>query len=59
MTKVSIITVTYNSAATLTRTLRSIEKQTYPEIEHILIDGESSDATMSIIHDYTNSHNNG
>ena len=58
MTKVSIITVTYNSAATLTRTLRSIEKQTYPEIEHILIDGESSDATMSIIHDYTNRHNN-
>ena len=58
MTKVSIITVTYNSAATLTRTLRSIEKQTYPEIEHILVDGESSDATMSIIHDYTNRHNN-
>lgn len=56
MTKVSIITVTYNSAATLARTLRSIEKQSYSEIEHILIDGESSDATLSIIHDYTSRH---
>jgi len=58
MTKVSIITVTYNSAATLSRTLRSIEQQTYPEIEHILIDGESADATMPIIHDYASRHDN-
>lgn len=58
MIKVSIITVTYNSAATLSRTLRSIEQQTYPEIEHILVDGESADATMPIIHDYANRHQN-
>lgn len=58
MTKVSIITVTYNSASTLSRTLRSIEQQTYPDIEHILVDGESADATMPIIHDYAARHTN-
>lgn len=58
MMKVSIITVTYKSAATLSRTLRSIEQQTYPNIEHIIIDGESPDATIPIIHDYAARHSN-
>lgn len=50
--KVSIITVTYNSSATLMRALRSVSHQTYSNIEHIIIDGESDDATMSIVRDY-------
>lgn len=44
----SIITVTYNAEQTLERTLRSVAMQTYPHIEHILIDGESKDRTMEI-----------
>lgn len=44
----SIITVTYNAEQTLERTLRSVAMQTYPHIEHILIDGASKDRTMEI-----------
>jgi len=48
MTKISIITATYNSAATLPDTLRCMGEQDYPNIEHILIDGVSKDATLEI-----------
>jgi glycosyltransferase len=47
--KVSIITATYNSAATVADTLHSIQKQTYPAIEHIIIDGLSNDNTLQIV----------
>lgn len=47
--KVSIITATYNSAATVAHSLRSVAEQAHPEIEHIIIDGASSDATMNIV----------
>ena len=47
--KISIITVSHNSANTLERTLNSVANQTYQNIEHILIDGNSTDNTMSIV----------
>lgn len=50
--KVSIITVTYNSAATLMDTLESVKSQDYPHIEHILVDGASKDDTVKIIQAY-------
>lgn len=50
--KVSIITVTYNSAATLRDTLESVASQDHPDIEHILVDGASKDETVSIIRSY-------
>jgi glycosyltransferase involved in cell wall biosynthesis len=50
--KISIITVTYNSAATLKDTLRSVQEQDHPDIEHILVDGASRDATVDIIKSY-------
>lgn len=56
--KVSIITVTYNSATTLARTLRSIEEQSYPNIEHILVDGQSTDGTLAMIEEYASRHEN-
>ena len=46
---VSIITATYNSEATIASNLSSIKKQTHPFIEHIIIDGASSDNTILII----------
>lgn len=49
MPKVSIVTVAYNSAATITDTLRSVAKQTHPDIEHIIVDGASLDDTMAIV----------
>lgn len=45
---VTIITATYNSAATLADTLDSVVRQTYPHIEHLLVDGASTDATAAI-----------
>ena len=48
MIKFSLITVTYNAEATLGRTLLSVAEQTYPHIEHILIDGASKDRTVEI-----------
>jgi glycosyltransferase len=47
--KVSIITVAYNSAATIASTLASVEEQTHPDIEHIVVDGRSTDATMAVV----------
>ncbi len=50
---VSITTVTYNSAATLARTIESVLAQTYPEIEYIIVDGMSQDDTLAIAESYT------
>jgi glycosyltransferase involved in cell wall biosynthesis len=50
--RISIITVTYNSAATVAQTLQCIKGQDYPEIEHIVIDGLSGDGTLDIVRDF-------
>lgn len=50
--KVSIITATYNSAATIADTLRSVESQTYKDIEHIIVDGQSKDNTLAIVDEF-------
>ncbi len=46
---ISVITVCYNSAATLECTLRSVAEQTWPRREHIVIDGASTDGTSLIL----------
>ncbi|MBU2896889.1 glycosyltransferase family 2 protein [Vibrio hepatarius] len=52
--KVSIITVCYNSERTIKDTIKSIASQTYKDIEYIVIDGNSSDNTMEIVHQHSN-----
>jgi glycosyltransferase involved in cell wall biosynthesis len=47
--KISIITVCYNSAATLEKTILSVAGQTYKNIEFIIVDGNSEDSTLKII----------
>jgi glycosyltransferase involved in cell wall biosynthesis len=47
--KISVITVCFNSAKTIGHTLRSVREQTYKDIEHIIVDGGSSDLTMDVI----------
>lgn len=51
--KISIITACYNSAATVADTLKSVARQDYPEIEHIIIDGNSSDETVAIAEEFS------
>jgi glycosyltransferase involved in cell wall biosynthesis len=46
---VSIVTVTFNSAATLADTLASVAGQRYPQVEHVLVDGGSTDGTLELI----------
>lgn len=53
--KVSIITVAYNSAATLADTLMSVSAQSHPDIEHIVIDGASADGTKDLVRQYGSS----
>lgn len=47
--KVSIITVVYNSIDNLIKTIASIRKLNYPNIEYIIIDGGSTDGTLDVI----------
>ena len=47
--KITVITVAYNSAATIADTLDSVAAQTYPAVEHIVIDGASTDETVAIV----------
>lgn len=47
--KISIITATYNSGRTVRDTMESVLCQTYPDIEHIIVDGKSDDSTLDII----------
>ena len=49
--KITIVTATWNSGATLRHTMRSVLSQSYPNIEHIIVDGGSTDDTMEIVHE--------
>lgn len=47
--KVSIVTACYNSARTIADTVRSVASQSHDDIEHIIVDGGSTDGTLDII----------
>ncbi|MBL7924535.1 MAG: glycosyltransferase [Bacteroidia bacterium] len=50
--KITIITITYNSAATVEDTIRSVVMQDYPDVEYLIIDGKSKDSTLQIAEKY-------
>ena len=47
--KISVITVSYNSADTIADTINSVAKQTHRDVEHLVIDGLSTDRTIEIV----------
>lgn len=49
---ITIATVTYNAEQVLDRTLQSVERQRYPRIEHLIVDGCSNDNTLSHVRAY-------
>jgi glycosyltransferase involved in cell wall biosynthesis len=52
MIKLSIITPTFNSIHTIRETLESVADQNYPQVEHIVIDGGSTDGTLDIVRQF-------
>ena len=54
MMKLSIVTINFNNAEGLRKTLASVAEQTYRDIEHIIVDAASSDGSVDIIKEYAN-----
>ena len=52
MIKISVITITYNAEHVINRTMESVLSQTYPHVEHLIIDGASGDKTLSMAYAY-------
>lgn len=50
--KISIVTATYNSARTIRDTLRSVAEQSFENVEHIIVDGQSQDETLAILEEH-------
>ena len=48
MIRFSIITITYNAAHCLQHTLDSVQRQTWPGVQHVIIDGASADSTLEL-----------
>ena len=48
----TVVTITYNAQQVVERTLNSVLKQSYSQVEHLIIDGASSDNTLSLVHAY-------
>jgi glycosyltransferase involved in cell wall biosynthesis len=49
---ITYVTITYNAAKVLQRTLDSVLQQDYPDIVHLIIDGASTDGTLEMVNDY-------
>lgn len=54
--KISVVTATWNSGETIEDTLRSVLNQTYGNVEHIIVDGNSGDQTMDIVKKYADQY---
>ena len=50
--RLSIVTINYNNAEGLRKTLASVASQTYRDIEHIIVDGGSTDGSVEVIREY-------
>ncbi|MFC1664404.1 glycosyltransferase family 2 protein [Pseudomonadota bacterium] len=55
MTKITIVTVVLNGVDTIAQTIESVKEQTHKNVEHIVIDGGSTDGTLDVIERHRNS----
>jgi glycosyltransferase involved in cell wall biosynthesis len=54
--KISIVTVSFNAADTIADTIASVQAQDYPDIEHLIVDGASTDGTQAIVERMIDAH---
>lgn len=52
--KISVVTAVFNRAQTIAEAVESVQRQTYPDVEHVLQDGGSDDGTLEIVRDLAN-----
>ena len=52
MIKFTVVTITFNAEAVLQRTLGSVQQQTHEDVEHLIIDGASTDGTLRLAEQY-------
>ena len=52
MIKFTVITITYQAEKVLERTLQSVMRQTHQDVEHLIVDGASTDGTLAMAHAY-------
>ena len=57
MIRITYVTITFNAARVLQRTLDSVLAQDYPDIVHLIIDGASTDQTLQLVNDYVERSN--
>ena len=57
MIRITYVTITYNAEAVLQRTLDSVLRQDYPDITHLIVDGASTDGTLTLVNDYVTRSN--
>jgi glycosyltransferase involved in cell wall biosynthesis len=53
MTKISVVTTSFNHDAFLEETLESVRSQSYAEVEHVVVDGRSMDGTLALLESKT------
>ncbi len=54
--KITVITAVFNRSHTIAQTIHSVNNQNWPEVEHVVIDGASTDGTLRVLQECLNAH---